>query len=63
MAGAIVIVVLLVVVIPVVVLLSGAAGSAILGGLLKRDRDADNLDAGGNPNEYLALSESDPYRT
>jgi hypothetical protein len=61
-AGAIVIVVLLVVVIPVVVLMSGAIGSAVLGGLLKRDRDIDNVDADGNPNEYLALSESDPYR-
>ena len=62
MAGAIVIVVLLVIVMPVVILLSGAVGAAVLGGLIKRDRDLDNVDDVGAPNEYLQLSEANPYR-
>ena len=62
MAGAIAIVVVLVIVMPVAILMSGAAGAAVLGRLLKNDRDADNLDDDGNPNEYLRLSESDNDR-
>ena len=54
------ILVLVVIVMPVGILMSGAAGAAVLGGLLKRDRDADNLDDDGNPNEYLQLSETKP---
>ncbi len=61
MAGTIVIVVLLVLVMPVGILMSGAAGAAILGTLVKNDRDADNVDDDGSPNEYLELSESSPY--
>ena len=62
MAGAIAIVVVLVIVMPVAILMSGAAGAAVLGRLLKNDRDADNVDDDGNPNEYLRLSESGPDR-
>lgn len=62
MAGGIIIVVLLVIVMPVAVLMSGAIGAAVLGTTLKRDVDADNLDADGEPNEYLALSEDDRGR-
>lgn len=61
MAGAIVILILLVIVMPVAILMSGAVGAAVLGSVLKRDRDADNVDDDGKPNEYLALSETDPY--
>ena len=53
--------VLLVVVMPVAILISGGVGAGILGSLLKRDRDLDNRDADGSPNEYLALSEANPY--
>lgn len=60
MAGVIVILIVVVIVMPVGILMSGAAGAAVLGGLLKRDRDADNLDDDGNPNEYLQLSETKP---
>lgn len=61
MGGAIVMVVVLVIVLPVAILVSGAIGSAVLGGLLKRDRDLDNVDEDGAPNEYLQLSDTNPY--
>ena len=54
------ILVVVVIVMPVGILMSGAAGAAVLGGLLKRDRDAANLDDDGHPNEYLQLSEAEP---
>ena len=60
--GAIVIVVLLVVVMPVGVLMSMAALAGALGTLIGRDRDLDNVTEDGEPNEYLALSETNPYR-
>lgn len=63
MAGAIVIVVVLVVVIPVAVLMSGVVCAAVLGGLVKGDRDADNIGEDGTPNEYLRLSDTNPYRS
>lgn len=59
--GAVVIVVLLVVVMPIGVLMSMAALAGVLGGLIGRDRDRDNLCDDGEPNEYLALSETNPY--
>ncbi len=62
MAGAVVIVVLLVVVMPVGVAMSGAAGAGLLGWLLGRDRDLDNVDSSGEPNEYLTISDSNPWR-
>ena len=61
MGGAIVMVVLLVIVMPVAILLTGAVGAAILGGLVKRDRDLDNVNEDGSPNEYLELSRTNPY--
>ncbi len=61
--GAIVIVVLLVVVMPVGVLMSMAALAGALGTLIGRDRDLDNVTEDGEPNEYLALSETNPYRS
>ncbi|MDE0067266.1 MAG: hypothetical protein OXN44_10405 [Acidimicrobiaceae bacterium] len=59
--GAIAIVVLLVVVMPVGVLMSMAALAGALGTLIGRDRDLDNVTEDGEPNEYLALSETNPY--
>ena len=58
-----VIVVLLLVVMPVAVLMSMAALAGLLGGLIGRDRDLDNLNDDGEPNEYLALSQTNPYRS
>lgn len=60
--GAVVIVVLLVVVMPVAVLMSMAALAGVLGGLIGRASDLDNVDDDGEPNEYLALSRTNPYR-
>ena len=59
--GAVIIVVLLVVVMPVAVLMSMAALAGALGGLIGRDRDLDNVGDDGEPNEYLALSKTNPY--
>ena len=35
--------------------------AAVLGGLVGRDRDLDNVDDDGNPNEYRALADANPY--
>jgi hypothetical protein len=61
MAGAIVIVVILVVVFPVVMLMSMALLAGGLGALIGRDRDLDNVDDDGEPNEYLQLANADPW--
>lgn len=61
MTGAIIFVVILVVVIPVSVLMSGAVLSAILGGLLKTDRDIANRNDDGEPNEHLVLAQANPW--
>jgi hypothetical protein len=56
MAGTVVMIVVLAL-FPVVLLMSGAAASALVGWLLKKDRD--DAYAG---TEYLELSEANPYR-
>ena len=56
MAGTVVMIVILVL-FPVAVVMSGAAGAAIIGTVLKRDRDEAH-----EGTEHLAISESDPYR-
>ena len=61
MAGGIVITVLLVIVFPVVMLMSMALLAGGLGTVLGRDRDLDNLTDDGEPNEYLALSNANPW--
>jgi hypothetical protein len=56
MGGAVVMIVVLVV-FPVLVLVSGAAGAAIVGSILKLDRDAAH-----EGTEHLAISEANPYQ-
>ncbi|MEZ5246529.1 MAG: hypothetical protein R2707_15630 [Acidimicrobiales bacterium] len=60
--GAIIFVVVLVIVMPVGILMSMVGLAGALGGLVGRDRDLDNVDDEGNPNEYLALSDANPYK-
>lgn len=60
--GAIIFVVVLVIVMPVGILMSMVGLAGVLGGLVGRDRDLDNVGDDGEPNEYLTLSDSNPYR-
>ena len=60
-AGAIIIVVALVIVMPVGILMSMVGLAGALGTLVGRDRDLDNVTDDGEPNEYLALSDANPY--
>ena len=55
MAGAVVMIAILVV-FPVLVLMSGAAGAAIVGAVLKLDRDKAH-----EGTEHLAIAEANPY--
>jgi hypothetical protein len=59
--GAIIFVVVLVIVMPVGILMSMVGLAGVLGGLVGRDRDLDNITDDGEPNEYLALSDANPY--
>jgi hypothetical protein len=59
--GAIIIVIALVIVMPVGILISMGGLAAVLGGFVGRDRDLDNVKDDGEPNEYLTLSDSNPY--
>ena len=59
--GGIIMAVVLVIVMPVGILMSMAALAGVLGGLVGRDRDLDNVTDDGEPNEYLALSDANPY--
>ena len=61
--GAIIVVVVLVIVMPVGILMSMAGLAGLLGALVGRDRDLDNVTDDGEPNEYLVLSEANPHRT
>ncbi len=62
MVGAIILIVVLVVAMPVGVAASGAAGAGLLGWLMGRDRDLDNLDDEGQPNEHLQIADSNPWK-
>ena len=55
-------VVVLVIVMPVGMLMSMAGLAAVLGGLVGRDRDLDNVTEDREPNVYLTLSDSNPYQ-
>lgn len=59
--GAVITVIVLVIVMPVGILMSMVALAGVLGGLVGRDRDLANVTDDGEPNEYLALSDSNPY--
>ncbi len=63
MSGAIAMVCLLVVVFPMVITGTGAIVAGMLGHFVKSGVDAANVDADGNPNEYLAISNTDHYRS
>jgi len=60
--GTVVFVVVLLVLMPVGVLMSMAGLAGVLGGLIGRDRDLANQNEHGEPNEYLVLSDANPYR-
>ncbi|MGB1681247.1 MAG: hypothetical protein ACPHFO_02815 [Acidimicrobiales bacterium] len=59
--GTIIFIVVLVIAMPVGVLLSMTALAGIFGGLIGRNSDLDNVDDDGEPNEYLQLSDANPY--
>ena len=59
--GTIIFIVVLVIAMPVGVLLSMTALAGILGGLIGRNSDLNNVDDDGEPNEYLQLSDANPY--
>ena len=59
--GTIIFIVVLVIAMPVGVLLSMTALAGIFGGLVGRNSDLDNVDDDGEPNEYLQLSDANPY--
>ncbi|MDG1877872.1 MAG: hypothetical protein P8I99_10750 [Acidimicrobiales bacterium] len=59
--GTIIFIVFLLVIMPVGVLMSMAPLAGILGALLGRNSDKENTTEDGEPNEYLALSELNPY--
>jgi hypothetical protein len=59
--GSIVMVVLLVVAMPVGILMSMAGLAGVLGGLIGRASDLENVTEEGEPNEHLALANSNPY--
>ena len=59
--GTIIFIVVLVIAMPVGVLLSMTALAGIFGGLIGRNSDLDNVDGDGEPNEYLQLSDANPY--
>jgi len=58
--GSVVMVVLLVVVMPVGILMSMAGLAGVLGALIGRGSDLENLTEEGEPNEYLTLANSNP---
>ena len=59
--GTIIFIVVLVIVMPVAVLMSMAGLAGVLGGLIGRNSDLDNLTEDGEPNEHLTLADSNPY--
>ncbi|MEM9464332.1 MAG: hypothetical protein AAGA90_03115 [Actinomycetota bacterium] len=59
--GTIIFIVVLVIVMPVGVLMSMAGLAGVIGALIGRNSDLDNLTDDGEPNEYLTLSDANPY--
>ena len=59
--GTVIFIVVLVIVMPVGILMSMAGLAGVIGGLIGRNSDLDNVTDGGDPNEYLQLSDANPY--
>ncbi len=59
--GAIVMLVVLVVFMPVGILMSMAGLAGVLGALVGHSSDLANVTDEGDPNEYLALANTNPY--
>ena len=59
--GSIIMIVVLIIVMPVGVLMSMGVLAGALGGLVGRKSDLDNVTDDGEPNEYLALANTNPY--
>ena len=59
--GTIIFIVVLVIVMPVGILMSMAGLAGVIGSLIGRNSDLDNVTDDGDPNEYLQLSDAKPY--
>lgn len=59
--GGIIMIVALVIVMPVGVLMSMVGLAGALGTLIGRNSDRNNVTDDGEPNEYLALANTNPY--
>ncbi|MBQ88223.1 MAG: hypothetical protein CL433_05210 [Acidimicrobiaceae bacterium] len=59
--GTIIFIVVLVIVMPVGILMSMAGLAGVIGSLIGRNSDLDNVTEDGDPNEYLQLSDASPY--
>ena len=59
--GGIIMIVALVIVMPVGVLMSMGVLAGVLGSLVGGNSDLDNVTDAGEPNEYLALANTNPY--
>ena len=59
--GTIVFIAGLVIVLPVGILMSMAGLAGVIGSLIGRNSDLDNVTDDGDPNEYLQLSDANPY--
>ncbi len=59
--GGIIMIVALVIAMPIGVLMTMAGIAGALGSLVGRNSDLDNLTDDGEPNEYLALANANPY--
>ena len=54
-------IVVLAIVMPVGILMSMAGLAGVIGSLIGRNSDLDNVTDDGDPNEYLQLSDANPY--
>ena len=59
--GTIIFIVVLVIVMPVGILMSMAGLAGVIGSLIGRNSDLDNVTDDGDPNEYRQLSDANPY--
>ncbi len=59
--GTIIFIVVLVIVMPVGILMSMAGLAGVIGSLIGRNSDLDNVTDDGDPHEYLQGSDANPY--